>query len=433
MEATHLYDIIVVGCGAAGSAAIEAARQQSTKARILFVGEENRPAYKRTKISKNFANGFEPHEFSLQDQSWYAHNNIDTAFGYRVSAVDSDAHTLTFVSQPGERISRTVTWRKLILATGARPIFPPLPQEVRERCLHSHDIAKIEDLRTRVRALSKPEVAIVGDGVLGIEVAEQVSKLGAKVTVIGKGPYPLSPHLNGEAGTELATVLAENGVHIDRPAQPLQFSRKVQNNEEYIDIYSGDGVELCRADALVFCMGLSPRTEVAVLAGLDAGAAIRVDRWLRTSDPDIYACGDCAEHPDGRVTHLWRDAMRQGEVAGKNAAPAVAALDTEISPDSSEETEYIYQPFRLKCEVFDRYFFSIGRPAPAAIENYEVREYRDGTRYVCAYFVPQTLQLAGVVMYGDKERNKLYMQAVLDNLTEADFTQKAELQNHQLT
>ncbi len=427
MEATQLYDIVIVGCGAAGSSALESARQHAPKASILFVGEEDRPAYKRTSISKNFAEGFAPDAFSLQDQSWYAENHIDTAFGYRVSAVDSDAHTLTFVSEPEERVSRTVTWRKLILATGARPVFPPLPQEVREMSLHSHDIDKIEELRACVTALSSPEVAVVGDGVLGVEVGEQLSKLGASVHIIGKGPYPLSPQLNENAGTELARVLVTNGVSIHRPAQPLRYALKEVTGGNCVSISSGDGSEICCANAVVFCMGLQPRTEVAVLAGLDTGAAVRVDHQLRTSNPDIYACGDCAEHPDGRVTHLWRDALRQGEVAGKNAATALSALEDPVEADESDQIEYSYQPFRLKCELFGHYFFSIGRPAPAAIGNYNVREYIDGDRYVCAYFGAEDQRLHGVVMYNDKDRNKLYMQAVIDKLTEEEFTKQAEL------
>jgi NAD(P)H-nitrite reductase large subunit len=432
VEDNNLYDIVVVGCGAAGSAAVEAARMNAPEVSILFVGEEDRPAYKRTKISKVIADGFEPTEFSLQEESWYAINNIDTAFGFRVTAVDADAHTLTFVSRPEERIATTVTWRKLVLATGAAPVLPPLPHALRSTSLHSHDIARIEELRSRVIGLSNPVVAIVGDGVLGVEVAEQLSKLGATVHIIGKGPYPLGPYLNEAAGTEIAAVLVHNGITIHRPVQPLRYSVQEHKDKRPIRIEAGDGSEICRADTLVFCMGFRPRTEVAVLAGLDAGAAIRVDGQLHTSNPDIYACGDCAEHPAGRVTHLWRDAQRQGEIAGQNAAQAVATMggatsSSSIESDQTSELEYIYKPFRLKCEVFDRYFFSICRPAPAALSNYTIREYRDGERYVCAYFGSKSQLLEGVVMYNDKDRNKLYMQAVLGKLTEAEFTKQAEL------
>ncbi|TVR91559.1 MAG: hypothetical protein EA428_05540 [Spirochaetaceae bacterium] len=442
MEDSNLYDIVVVGCGAAGSAAVEAARIQAPDASILFVGEEDRPAYKRTKISKNLARGFEPNDFSLQEESWYASNGIDTAFGYRVTALDSDAHYLTLVSQPEERIATTVTWRKLILATGAAPLIPPLPHMVQERSLHAHDIAEIEELRTRVGALSKPELAVIGDGVLGVEVGEQLSKLGATVHIIAKGQYPLGRYLNEEAGTELAGVLTENGIHIHRPEQPLRYSLVDQKEENCIRIGACDGEEICRVSTLVYCMGFRPRTELAVLAGLDTGAAIRVDSKLHTSDPDIYACGDCAEHPEGRVTHLWRDALRQGEVAGRNATIALEGMDSSVSShearsgrdqesdqdqDQDQETEYVYQPFRLKCEVFDRYFFSIGRPDPAALKNYMKREYRESDRYVCAYFGLEDKRLDGVVMYDDEERNKLYMQAVLERLTEEEFTKLAEL------
>ena len=438
MEDSNLYDIVVVGCGAAGAAAVETARIQAPDASMLFVGEEDRPAYKRTKISKNIAQGFDPNEFSLQEESWYASNGIDTAFGYRVTALDSDSHTLTFVSQPEERIATTVTWRKLILATGAAPLIPPLPRMVQERSLQAHDIAEIEELQTRVSALTKPELAVVGDGVLGVEVSEQLSKLGAAVHIIAKGQYPLGRYLNEEAGTELAGVLTENGVRIHRPAQPLKYSWVNQKEENCLRISACDGDEICRVSTLVFCMGFRPRTELAVLAGLNTGAAVRVDSKLHTSDPDIYACGDCAEHPEGRVTHLWRDAQRQGEIAGRNAAIALAGMDSSISPHETnpgrdketgqvQEKEYVYQPFRLKCEVFGRYFFSIGRPEPATLKNYIKREYRESDRYVCAYFRREDKLLDGVVMYDDEDRNKLYMQAVLDRLTEEEFTQLAEL------
>ena len=158
-------------------------------------------------------------------------------------------------------------------------------------------------------------------------------------------------------------------------------------------------------DLVAYGTGVEPDIDLAVAAGLDSERGVLVDEQLRTSHPTIFAAGDVAQHRDGRLTHLWRQAEEQGRVAGLNAAGGAES--------------YRFVPFRLKCEIFDHYFFSVGRPTPEEVEAYEVVECTDGTRYLCAYY--REGALAGLVMIGDKDRQKQYLRAVVERWSRLRF------------
>jgi NAD(P)H-nitrite reductase large subunit len=152
-----------------------------------------------------------------------------------------------------------------------------------------------------------------------------------------------------------------------------------------------------RFDAAVLCVGVKPDVALAEDAGLETGRGILVNDHLETSNPDIYAAGDCAEHADGSVTDLWHAAEYQGEIAAKNAAGGDIAYDGLL--------------FRLKLEVFDSYFFSINKPRdPLAVENVESEI---GKLYQCFFFEED--RLTGAIMVNDKERAKEYQQAVRES------------------
>jgi NAD(P)H-nitrite reductase large subunit len=152
--------------------------------------------------------------------------------------------------------------------------------------------------------------------------------------------------------------------------------------------------ETATFDMVVFCIGVAPRIELAKGAGLSVNTGILVDEHLRTSEPTIYAAGDCAEHRDGSLTDLWHAAEYQGVVAAKNAMGHAMEFDNP--------------PFRLKCEVFGAYFFSINKPRNPL--DYGIEEHESGPRYQCFYFSDD--ELVSAIMVNDKERAKEYQQAV---------------------
>lgn len=401
MNTRESYDIVIIGAGAAGVAALQGAveRRASAPGRPLslaMISEEDRLPYKRTKISKSVARGFSREEFAIQDSEWFEAHSVRLITGRKAVSLDPERHIVLLDD------GREVAWRKLILATGAGPRFPGAVDLAGERVFTTHDAGDIERLREWATEHPGRRGIILGGGVLGIEVAWELHKMGLGVTVVSSGPRLLPRELDADSAEELRRLCESSGVEVFLGERDYRIGN-VKGGFSLTVPEAGREVE---GDCVVLAAGLAPRLDLADAAGIATGRAIRVDEELKSSAEDVYAAGDCCEHPGGRVTHLWRDALRQGAVAGANAAAELLETDPELTP-------YRYQPFRLKCEVFGRYFFSICRPADEEETGFESVVYRDAERSVRAYFHPQG-SLRGVVMVGDKENQERYMSAVLE-------------------
>lgn len=436
MKSNNSYDILVIGAGAAGIAAIQgaidhAAQTNSEKLTLAMVTEENRLPYKRTKISKTVANGFATDEFAVKDREWYEANAVSLFVGRRVVSLD-----------PEQRSARLddgslLVWRKLILATGAEPRLPESVDAAAENVFCTHNATDIEDLRAWATAHPEQRGIILGGGVLGIEVAWELHQMGMAAAVVGSASRLLPRELDEESSAELLQLCRSAGVEVYLG----EGDYRLRDTDEGFSLSLPVAGQTIEGGFLVLAAGLAPRLDVAREAGLEINRAVLVDEHLKTSADDIYAAGDCCEHPDGRVTHLWRDALRQGEVAGANATAELLHAEPEL-------TAYRYLPFRLKCEVFGRYFFSLCRPPEAAAaelpapesrppetqlpgKRFDTVVYRTGGRYVRAFFRPTAGNprrgesapglIQGVVMVGDKENQERYMLAVHEGWSRERF------------
>ncbi len=380
--------IVIVGGSAAGQSAAEALVERGHRGPVTLITAEDRAPYQRTKVSKSFAAGFARDAFALVEPGWYERHRIELLVGRTVAAIDRAGHRIEL--DDGARLA----WERLVLATGAEPRRLPLPDDVAGLVHHAHDVTQIEAIAAHAR---RAETAlVVGMGVLGAEVAEQLARLGKRVTLAGDSSAVMQGELNEPAAKMLRETFVDNGVELAFDDRVCSIARAGAEQLR---------VELAAAgsrsfDMVVCCIGTQLRTELARAAGLRVETGVVVDHQLRTSDPEILAAGDVAQHSGGRLTHLWRHALHQGAVAGANAAGA--------------DERYRLEPFRLKCKLFDRYFFSLGRPAPADEASYEVVEERsdDGGRYRCCYY--REGRVAGIVMCNDEPRQKLYNQAVVE-------------------
>ena len=451
MAEAHHVDILIIGSGAAGQAAAEAAAaaRAARPLSICLVSNEDRLPYKRTKISKTMAQGFEVDAFAVQSANWYRDQGVELLTGTEVTRIDPDRR----VAELGNG-EASITFERLILATGAAPRLPEADAGTRGQIHCTHDIADIEELRaaalravTAAPAGEKPRAVVLGGGVLGLEVGYDLHQLGLHVAVVDRNERLMHRELDAYAGEIALEQCRRNGMDLylgeadyevrGAPASaPAATADGAEPNPGPARAASAPdapgpaevvlpraGVTI-RADVVAAALGVVPHTHLAAAAHLDTGRGIRVDRELRTSHPGVFAAGDCAEHPDGRVTHLWRDALRQGAVAGANAAADILGRP--------ETESYVYEPFRLKCEVFGTYFFSLCRPSPDRNDDYGHRRYYDGPRYVHAYLrrdgtaagrpnAPDSARVAGVVMVNDKDNHKRYMQAVNEEWTIRDF------------
>ncbi len=383
-------DVAIIGGSAAGHAAAnEVARR--TERSVLLVHEEPGELYQRTKVSKTFAEhlstatSFPPTAFTekLKTTHWDS-SRIRCVTGTRAESIDVERRTIT-LSDDSE-----YEWGALIVATGARPAYPVFENAVYKDVHFGTSKAEIE--RLRGDAGRGKQILVVGTGVLGVEVAEQLVKLAADVTLVGRGATLMSHDLNAEVGAQMNALFVANDVSL-RMQDEVSLIQK--NGEKSAVTFKGDATTHL-FDAVVCATGVKPNTELAKVAHLPVNpkGGILVDQKLRVlGQEQIYAAGDVAEHIDRPATHLWRHAKEQGVVAGRNAGGA--------------NESYEFAPFRLKTKLFDHYFFSLCRFHHRDRDRFEEVKYSVGRGSMWAYY-DKSDTLQGVMMVNDPEREQLY-------------------------
>lgn len=376
-------DVVIVGTGNAGFSAAKAAREITPDAGIVLIGEEDRPPFNRTKLSKSIATGFGKHDFQLQSPEWYPENRIELVLSRRAVVIEPNEHRL--VMADGE----VYVWDRLILATGSRPYWP---HAIRTNAPQAHVVRTARSAEELMVAAEAAQTVLVdGVGVLGVELAEQMVKMGNRVTLVGRSRTLIPRQLNDTAHEVMLAEFRNAGVEVLLDERVQDVAR---GTDRKLSVALGSGER--EFDLGVFAAGVNAATELAWHAGLQTNAGVLVDEHQRTSHPDIYAAGDVAEHPDGRLTGVWRAAEYQGIVAATNA------LGGDV-PNHG-------RPFRWNAEVFGRYFFSVGKPKPEDLGSFDVVERKVGSVYQAFYFANGGLR--GVVMMDDKARWKDYEKAV---------------------
>jgi len=315
--------MLIIGAGECGARAALALREGGYDGPVTLVGHEPHLPYERPPLSKDaMVSEAEPTPKLVGDRQFFADRRIDCVTG--TSAISIDRATRSVMLADG----RILSYDRLLLATGAAPRQLPLPGADASRCayLRTHDDA------LRIRGALKPgnHIAILGGGFIGLEIAASARKRGARVTVIEALPRILTRGVPEDIARVIdARHRAEGAV--------LACGKGVSALRESasgIEIALSDGSSIA-ADLLVIGIGAVPVTDPAQKAGLAIENGIAVDEHLRTSDPDIYAAGDCCSFPlpiyGGRRVRLecWRNAQDQGALAARNmlgAGESVSAV-----------------------------------------------------------------------------------------------------------
>ena len=303
-------DYVVIGGGLAGAKAVETLRAEGFAGRIVLVTAESHRPYERPPLSKGYLLGKEPRDKAFVDGSdWYVQNGVELRTDTRAVRIDRDAHQVELST--GERVG----YAKLLLATGSSP---------RKLGVPGADLDGVHYLRTlgdsdRLRSALVPgaRVVVIGAGWIGLEVAAAAQTLGATTTVVETDRLPLRRVLGDEVARTFVYLHQANGVtfNFGTGVQRIIGDGKVRAVE------LTTGVEV-PADVVVVGIGITPNVELAEAAGLEISNGVVTDESLRTSDPDIYACGDVASywHPllktRIRVEH-WSNALNGGKAAGQ--------------------------------------------------------------------------------------------------------------------
>jgi nitrite reductase (NADH) large subunit len=376
------YPIIAIGASIASISFIRTLRENGDNRQILLVHGEDRLPYKRTKINKNMVRGFDKNDFKIADEQWYHDNNVILLFD-RVININSAEKMISTKS------GKVFSYGKLLLATGATSIVPKIsgiePNEI-FGVQNAYDVDKVLD-----SCSDKQRFLIVGGGVEGVETADQLIRKGKQVIMASRMKQPLQK-LFPES---LLNVLVEKMLAKDvKLFSGVSVNAIQKKGEGYSVTILGQELVF---DAVIACTGAIPNVELAIKADLKVERGIVVNEYLQTSDKDILAAGDAAQHARGVVTGLWHAAEHQGKLA---------ALNVLGTPK-----EHTLPPYRLKTEVFGLFMFS-GAYELVIPGQHELIEEKHGDIHRLMYYAEG--KLLSAVFINDKDRAKVYQQALFE-------------------
>jgi len=275
--------IIVIGHGMVGHKFVESLAAAAPHMHITVLGEEPRPAYDRVHLSAFFA-GKTAEDLSLVAPGFFERLNLELKLNAKVTGIDRAAHTVTLAG--GE----TLAYDKLVLATGSSPFVPPVPGRERQDCFVYRTIEDLEAMQ-ECGARSRSGV-VVGGGLLGLECAKALCDLGLEAHVVEFAPRLMAVQVDDPGARVLRGRIEELGVRVHTGKNTLAI---VDGSAATHRMEFADGSTL-DTDMIVFSAGIRPRDELARAVGLALGprGGVAIDANCQTSDPDIYAVGECA-------------------------------------------------------------------------------------------------------------------------------------------
>lgn len=388
--------VVVVGNGMVGYKFCEKLiAKASDFFQITVFGEEPRPAYDRVHLSEYFA-GKTAEDLTLAPLDWYFDNNIQIHLSDPITHIDRENKTV--LSHHG----LSVPYDYLILATGSAPFVPSIPGIEKEGVFVYRTIEDLEMMQSH--AVKARKGAVIGGGLLGLEAGKALIDLGLEEIHVIEFAPKLMPRQIDQAGSDMLKNKLESlglKIHLSKNTQEIIGDDAIKG------MSFADGSKL-DIDMLVISAGIKPRDEVARLAGIEVGSrgGIVVNNHLQTSDPDIFAIGECALH----------NHMIYGLVApGYDMAEIVA---TNLSKDAaSEGKSFISFDMSTKLKLIGVDVASFGNPFIQEPDCQTiVYENKSKGVYKRINISIDGKSLLGGILIGDAEQYNMLLQTTINNL-----------------
>ncbi len=385
--------LVVIGNGMAPGKALETLLELAPDAYdITIFNAEPRVNYNRIMLSPVLSGESTFEDIIIHGDGWYIENGITLYKGHKVTEIDRDAKTVT--SEGGI----TAQYDKLLFATGSNPFIIPLPGHNLPGVLAYRDLDDVDAMLIAARSGGK--AVVIGGGLLGLEAAAGLQMQGMEVTVLHLMPTLMERQLDESAGYLLEKTLTERGLKIITKAN----SKEILGDKKVEGVRLEDGTEL-EADIVIMAVGIRPNKSLAEESGLEVNRGILVDAKMQTSDPDIYAVGECIEFESncyGLVAPLYD----QAKIVGKE----LAQHDTE---------GFIHPETATKLKVTGVNLYSAGDFAEG--EDREDIILRDATQGIYKRLVLKDNVIIGVVLYGDTEDGPWFFQHIKDRTDITDM------------
>jgi len=292
------HRLAIIGTGMAGARIVEALINEGYQGDITMLGEERIKPYNRIQLSTVLAGDKAIDGLPLLDDNWYQLHNIQLRSGDPVMRLDGESRTITTASGWQQ------TFDSIVIATGSRPFIPHVPGNNLPGVMAFRTLDDIAIMQSF--AEQGERVLVVGGGLLGLEAAYGLNKLGLDVTVLHHSDTLMNRQLDQHSANMLKASMEGSGVNVLTNAR----TATVTGTEQVTGITLEDGRHL-EAELVVFATGITPNVEVFQSSGMAIEHGIVVDDQMCTSLPNIYALGECAEHNGvtvGIVAPIWDQA-----------------------------------------------------------------------------------------------------------------------------
>lgn len=296
--------LVVVGHGMVGHRFVQAAIERGVTEThdVVVVGDESRPAYDRVGLTTFFEVGADA--LSLLPTGGYDDPRVRLLLGTEVTAIDTEARTVGFAE--GD-----LDYDALVLATGAAPFVPPIEGRDLDGCFVYRTIEDLEAIRDAAAHEGVRVGAVIGGGLLGLEAADALARLGLETHVVEMAPRLMAVQVDDAGGAVLTRHVEQLGLTVHTGART---SAVLGDGGRVTGLALADA-EPVAADLVVFSAGIRPRDALARAAGLEVAerGGVLVDEQCRTSDPHVWAIGECAA-PAGRMYGLVAPGYAMAEV-----------------------------------------------------------------------------------------------------------------------
>lgn len=332
MTTTPPPSIVVVGSGLAGFGVLRELRRLSPDAKLTLVTLEEGHFYSKPALSTALAKGKVADTLITSNSEKMALQlKLDARAGRQAEAIDREGKVLLTTGGP-------VPYDALVLATGALPVRPPTEGEAAHRAIAVNQLDHYDKFRRELPEGAR--VLIIGSGLVGTEFANDLISTGYKPVVVDMLPFPLAQLVPPQVGENVRDALSAEGVewHLCRKVTAIDYKGDVPGYVATLD----DGTRI-EADLVLSAVGLRPNVKLAAEAGLDIGLGIKVNQFGQTSDPHIFAIGDCAEYQHGLSAYVTPIMA-----AARGIAPSALGTPTEIRfPPLSVQVKTTLLPINL--------------------------------------------------------------------------------------
>jgi nitrite reductase (NADH) large subunit len=368
--------LVVIGNGMAPGRVLERLFEQAPdRYEVTIFNAEPRVNYDRIMLSPLLSGEKTFEEIVIHGDGWYVKHGVTLYKGCRISRIDPETRTV-FSFDSAKGIS--AQYDKLIVATGSLPIVIPVPGHKLAGVLSYRDLDDVQAML--LAAKSRGRAVVIGGGLLGLEAAAGLKDQGMDVTVVHLMPTLMERQLDETAGHLLRKAIEARGIRVLTGAN----TKAILGTSKVEGVELADGTRI-PAELVIMAVGIRPNAALAREAGLTVNRGIVVDETMRTSDPNIFAVGECAE-AKGQVFGLVAPLY---EMANVVAGQLAGDTTPRFTPTATAT--------KLKVTGID--LFSAGDFAPG--DGREEIVLRDATRGVYRRVVLQADRVIGAVLYGD--------------------------------